>query len=285
MIPIYEVKTIQIEVTNACNLTCANCTRFVGHHQKPFFMSLDEVRTAIKSLEGFKNGIGLMGGEPTVHPQFAEICKTYQELIADKHKRQFWTNGYGWKKYEKLIYETFEPKNIVYNDHKNPVVGWHQPLMVAAKDILDDESLMWELINDCWIQERWSASITPKGAFFCEVAAAQDHLYSGTGGYPIEKGWWNKTPEQFREQAERYCPNCSAAIPMPKESAHNDCDTVSKSIAEKLEKVMSPKFLKGKVQIFDRKFSRAEIEEYKKDWTPWSHRPYKQYTPDLIEKC
>jgi hypothetical protein len=285
MIPINEVKTIQIEVTNACNLSCANCTRFVGHHKKPFFMDLEKVRKAILSLEGFKNGIGLMGGEPTVHPKFKEICKIYQDTIPDKIRRQFWTNGYGWEKYEELIYETFEPKQIVYNNHKDAVVGWHQPLMIAAKDIIDDEALMWDLINDCWIQKRWSASVTPRGAFFCEVAAAQDHLYCGPGGFPIEKGWWSKTPDQFREQVERYCPNCSAAIPMPKQSAHGDCDMISKSIAEKLQDVGSPKFLNGKVKLFDRKFTRAEIEEYKRDWVPWSHRPYKQYTPDLIEKC
>lgn len=285
MIPIFEVKTIQIEVTNACNLRCANCTRFVGHHKKPFFMDIDTVRKAILSLEGFKYGIGLMGGEPTLHPRFPEICKIYQELIPDKNKRQFWTNGFGWKKYEKLIYETFEPKQIVYNNHKDPDEGVHQPLLIAAKDIIEDEDIMWELIDNCWIQRRWSASITPKGAFFCEVAAAQDHLFDGPGGYPIEKGWWQKTPDHFKDQVRLYCPNCSAAIPMPRPSAHDNCDTVSKSVAEKLKKCMSPKYIKGEVKIFDKKFTRAEIDEYKKDWTPWSHRSYKQYTPDLIENC
>lgn len=66
MIPIFEVH--QIEVTNACNLLCANCTRFVGHHRKPFFMDLDTVRKGINSLDGYKYGIGMMGGEPTLHP-------------------------------------------------------------------------------------------------------------------------------------------------------------------------------------------------------------------------
>lgn len=285
MIPIYEMKTIHIEVTNACNLSCANCTRFVGHHKKPFFMDLELVRKGIESLKGYKYGIGLMGGEPTLHPKFEEICRIFQEMIPDKSKRQFWTNGWGWKKYEKIILETFEPTNIVYNDHSNPLVGWHQPLLIAIKDVVDDEDLMWELIDDCWIQRRWSASITPKGAFFCEVAAAQDILFDGPGGYPIEKGWWEKTPLEFRDQVERYCPNCGASIPFQKVSAHLEYDMVSKSIVEKLEKVLSPKFIKGRIRIFDRKLTREEIEKYKANWTPWSHRPYKQYTPDLIEVC
>ena len=281
MKPIYESGCIHIEVTNACNLSCANCTRFVGHHQKTFFMDIDDIRNAIASLDGFNGTIGLMGGEPTVHPKFVEICKIFQEMIPIKEKRQLWTNGYNWNKYEEIIYDTFDPYLIIYNDHGNPNEGVHQPLLIAAVDIIEDEHLMWELIENCWIQERWSASITPKGGFFCEVAAAQDYLFGGPGGYPIEPGWWNKTPDQYRDQINRYCLYCSAAIPMPRQSAHNQFDLISDSIAKKLKKVSSPKFMKGKTIRFDKKLSKAEIKEYSKDWTPWSHRNFKQCTPDL----
>jgi hypothetical protein len=173
---------------------------------------------------------------------------------------------------------------IVYNDHKDPVVGYHQPLMIAAEDVVQDKDLMWSLIDNCWIQKRWSASITPRGAFFCEVAAAQDHLFNGPGGWKIEKGWWKKKPAEFQDQVKRYCGNCSAAIPLPRQSAHDDFDTISPSIAEKLKAAQSPRFLKGQVKIFDKKLTKAEIEEYSVGWTPWSHRPYKQFTPDLIIK-
>ena len=253
MIPIYDIKTIQIEVTNACNMRCANCTRFIGHHRKPFFMDLDIVEKAIASLEGYEWGIGLMGGEPTIHPGFAEICKIFQEMIPDRRKRQFWTNGCKWKEYEKIIFETFNPDQIVYNDHKEVDIETHQPLLVAADDIINDKELMWKLIDNCWIQRRWSASITPKGCFFCEVAAAMDHLFDGPGGYPIEKGWWKKTPKEFQDQRRRYCSDCSAAIPMPRPKSHAGYDLISGSIAEKLERVKSPVYLSGKTKIFDKK--------------------------------
>lgn len=283
MKPIYE-KTIQIEVTNACNLECANCTRFVGHHRKPFFMDLDTVKTAIKSLDDFPGNIGLMGGEPTLHPQFREICTIYREMIPEKNRRRLWTNGYKWKQYEDDIKATFNDMCIVYNEHADPDEGVHQPLLIAAKDVIDDKAFMWKLIDDCWIQQRWSASITPKGGFFCEVAAAQDLLFDGPGGYPLEKGWSNKTPDQFRDQIERYCENCSAAIPMPRPSAHSDNDGISKTIAAKLQAVNSPRYLKGRIKLFEKRFSEDEIREYAKDWTPWSHRTYKQFGPDIIIK-
>ncbi len=282
MIPLFEKKVIHLEVTNACNMKCANCTRFIGHYKKTFFITLDEVRQAIVSLKGFKGNIGLMGGEPTIHPQFAEICKIYQEMIPDIRRRQLWTNGCNWKKYEAVIYETFDPDLIIYNDHKNPDEGIHQPLLIAADDIIDDKELMWKLIDECWIQKRWAASMTPKGGFFCEVAAAQDNLFNGPGGYSLEKGWWNKTPEQFKDQIRRYCLNCSAAIPMHRPSAHDVNDTISKSVEKKLKCVMSPKYLQGGVTIYNKKLSKDDINSYKNNWTPWNHRSFKQCTPELF---
>ncbi|MEK9182973.1 MAG: radical SAM protein [Patescibacteria group bacterium] len=280
MIPIYRMPVIQIEITNACNLICSNCTRFVGHHKKPFFMDLDTVAMAIDSLEGYPHEIGIMGGEPTLHPQFAEICRLVQEKITNRRQRALWTNGQNWDKYKDIIKETFDADKIIYNDHKDEDVGEHQSLLLAATDIVDDKELMWRLIGNCWVQWRWAASITPKGGFFCEVAAAQDYLFDGPGGYPLEKGWWNKNPNEFMDQVKRYCPNCSAAIPMERQNAHDRYDKVSSSVAEKLKKVSSPKFLRGDFKLVDLHLSEADIEKTVKDgWTPWSHRPYKQSAP------
>lgn len=282
MIPIYDMRVIHIEITNACNLECANCTRFIGHHKKPYMMDLKTVRKAIESLEGFPGRVGLMGGEPTCHPQFREICQIFREMIPDKDRRQFWTNGYKWKEYERDILETFHPHNCHYNDHTHDD-GVHQPLLIAAEDVIENKELMWKLIDKCWIQERWSASITPKGAFFCEVAAARDIMFDGPGGYPIEKGWWNKKPEDFQDQVQQHCRLCSAAIPMPRPSHHADNDLVSPTIMKKLKEVDSPRLKRGNTEPFDRKFTTEEINELLAEWTPWSHRPFKQSTPNEFD--
>jgi hypothetical protein len=281
MIPIYRMKVIQIEVTNACNLKCSNCTRFIGHHAKPFFMDLPTLEKALMSLEGFPEQIGIMGGEPTIHPQFKEICKMMQRLVPNKDKRSFWTNGLKWDEYKDVIYATFNEENIVFNDHKDVAVGTHQPLLIAAEDILEDRELMWRLIGNCWVQWRWAASITPKGGFFCEVAAAHDILFDGPGGYPLESGWWNKNPNEFLDQVKRYCPKCSAAIPMPGVSSHAKYDIVSKTNANRLEKLNSPKYKSRLYELRDAHYTEDDIEKFIiAGWTPWSHRPYKQCAPD-----
>ena len=281
MIPIYRMPAIHVEVTNACSLQCSQCTRFVGHHKKPFFMNLDMVKKCLKSLVGYEGQIGIMGGEPTMHPEFKEICKLVQKHVPNRRQRSLWTNGLKWEEHKKIIEETFDKDRVIYNDHKDKEVGYHQPLLVAAEEVLDDKELMWRLIGNCWVQWRWSASMTPKGGFFCEVAAAQDHLFNGPGGYEIKPGWWEKNPNEFMDQVKRYCTKCSGAIPMERVSSHANYDLISPGNADKLKKCCSPKFLQGKYKIFSKKLSEADIEEtVKKGWTPWSHRPYKMSGPE-----
>jgi len=274
MIPIYEcenqekVRTIHIEITNACNLACSNCTRFVGHHRKPYVMSLDEVRSAIRSLVNSPCNVGIMGGEPTSHPQFREILQILEELIVDKTRRGLWTDGFRYDKYREEIERVFLPQNIVYNSHDEGIEDYHQPLLIHPKDVglSDDEHA--EYVKNCWVQRRWSASITPKGGFFCEVAAAQDMLFDGPGGYPLTDDWWNRRPVEFQDQVERYCKNCSACIPLPKVSALEETDYVSQTNYARLKEVNSPKIKKGLVKVVSLDF----VSRGNKNHRPWEHR-------------
>ena len=114
MIPTYRQPVIQIDITNACNLECSNCTRFVGHHKKPYLMDIEMVEKAILSLttpfstpwqdfpKGFSGQIGIMGGEPTIHSKFAEICKLMQTHVT-REKRSLWTDGARYKKSSKRL--------------------------------------------------------------------------------------------------------------------------------------------------------------------------------------
>lgn len=278
MRPIYENTVIQIDVTNACYLKCTNCTRHVGHHKKPYFMDLEYLRKAIDSLQDFPGEIGLMGGDPTLHPKFDEICKIYEEMVP-RRRRHIWTSGFNWIEKKEIIFKTFDEDKITYNDHTTPG-GKHTPLLMSIDEVVEDKNLMWKLIDNCWIQEQWSAAINPKGAFFCEVAASLDYLFDGPGGWPIEKGWWKKTPEDFKDQIDRYCKNCSGALPMPAESdgfggrEKPTIDTVSPKMLEKLKKYGSPKIHGKNYKLFEKKYTKDDLKKYTKDWNPSNFRPF-----------
>jgi lipopolysaccharide biosynthesis glycosyltransferase len=269
-----DMKIVMIEITNACVHTCSNCTRFCGHHRKPFFMDYETFTAAVDSMKGFKGIVGIMGGEPTIHPQFGKYVeyfrshfgvddpsKTLREPTKDfvgyivrnvfnidhNNQRGLWSSvGPKYAEHFESIQDTFGYQAL--NDHTNP--SMHEALMVTRKELgIPDEK--WITMRDaCWIQNIWSASITPKGAFFCEVAAALDMLLDGPGGWPIEPGWWKRKPKDFESQLH-WCELCSAPLAMPSRDAREGIDDVSPLWHEKLKAIGSPKLNKGRVKKFD----------------------------------
>mgnify|MGYP001596766049 CR=1 FL=1 len=289
MRPISDNTVIQIDVAfGACHLSCANCTRMIGHHRRPSFMPLDMIRQAIASLDGFPGRIGCMGGEPALHPQFREVLAIYREMIPDKAKREFWTSGWKWAEYRDDILATFERGRIAYNDHTQET-GRHQPLLVAIEETVDDPELRRILIDNCPFQARWSAAITPLGAYFCEIAASLGALF-GMPGWPIEPGWWRKTPDQFQDQVAQFCGKCSGALPLPAFSDGKGGrdgptkDVISPGNLERLRAAGSPKVARGHYEIWDRKLDAEDIEKLKSGWRPRSFRDFEAHAPEDYKK-
>ena len=74
-----DMKIIQIDITNACVNRCSNCTRFCGHHTKPFFMDFETFKKAVDSFEGWEGCVGIIGGEPTLHPEIEKFIDYLRE--------------------------------------------------------------------------------------------------------------------------------------------------------------------------------------------------------------
>ncbi len=279
-----DMEIIEIDITNACIHSCSNCTRFCGHHKKNYFMDFETFKKAVDSLGDYKGMIGVMGGEPTLHPEFERISKYLQEKRLKKNLKlargpiedmQFHidtisergkSKGVLLSTLSKGYYKNFEIINDVYdyqilNDHSSN--SEHQALLMSRKELgVSDEE--WIKKRDaCWIQNAWSASITPKGAFFCEVAGALDMLFDGPGGWPIEEGWYNRTPEQFGKQLE-WCELCSACLDAPKRLSHDERDDVTPDLMDKLIAIGSPKALDNKCVVRNPKnFDEYKSETYK----------------------
>ena len=150
---------IQLEITNVCPFSCAYCSRYNRHIRKDqrFFMELDTFRKAVKSLEGFDGLIGLIGGEPTIHPKFKELCFILKyEFNIRSNKVALWTSGgKGFEKHRELINATFG--HLAYNKHneEQQKVCLHQPLTIAIDDVVEDEDYKKDLIDNCWVQRTW----------------------------------------------------------------------------------------------------------------------------------
>lgn len=277
-----DMNFIQIDITNACNKACSNCTRFCGNHEKTFFMDFETFKRAVDSLYDYHGVTGIIGGEPTLHPEF----ERFAEYLIKKHgrwaennrllypQRDFideikhrenetyrplkkadgsvilktkgpglWSNmGATYRKHYEIIQDVFGVQLL--NDHINP--SYHQPGLFSRKDLgISDEE--WIPMRDaCWIQNNWSATITPKGAFFCEIAGALDMLFDGPGGWPIEPGWWKRKPEDFTEQLH-WCEICGFALDTFMRNAEEEIDDVSPTLYEMLKEKNSPKMKDGRI--------------------------------------
>jgi hypothetical protein len=258
-----QQSVIQIDITNACFYACSNCTRFIGHHKYVTHMDFNTFQKAVESLFDYPNMVGIIGGEPTLHPQFDKFVRYYADVIPARQnmdryvlepisnlcdyrnriwntlysRRGLWTSlGPGYLRHFELIRDVFEYQCI--NDHQNE--GKHQALMISRKELGIEDQEFYLLRDSCWIQDRWSATITQKGAFFCEVAASLDMLMDGPGRWPIEKKWWERRPTDFKDQLE-WCELCGGCLAVPYTSSKSEVDLVSPGWQKKLESLGSHK--------------------------------------------
>lgn len=215
---------IQLEITNACPLKCSNCTRFCAQIKKPYFMPLKDVKRAIDSTVGYPSFTGIMGGEPLLHPDFEEICKYAQTKRDPMHLGLWTTLPKGFEHHAQIICDTFY--HVYVNDHTRPDI-YHWPALVGIQEVIADKKKMWHCIDTCWVQHSWCASINPRGAWFCEMAASMSMLYEEGQGWEITDDWWMRTPKDYIEQMEQWCPRCGMAAPIALRPSIDEIDDIS----------------------------------------------------------
>lgn len=231
-------------------------------------MDYDFFKLAVDSLQEFPGIVGLIGGEPTLHPQFEtmsrylaasrlkqpeELCRKPifdMGMVMHRDLQRTDRKGCGlWSTIGPLYYKYFEviSDSFAYqilNDHINPCK--HQSLLMSWRDFGITKAEWIEKRDKCWIQNSWSATITPKGAFFCEVAGALDMLFDGPGGWDVrDRNWWKITPDKFGNQLD-WCEICGAAIDTPARISSDGRDDVSPTLYSLLKKSESPKLAQGK---------------------------------------
>ena len=224
---------IQIVVTTRCDRNCSNCTQLLPFRLDYAFMSLECFEEAVVSVKEWPGLVALFGGNPSVHPQFPELCKIISKYIAPEH-RGLWTNRLF--KHGQVAAETFgrgkgrfNAGGLNLNAHANPVAAeemdfWfpgrvipqsvnqaakHSAILIDRRDMgVTDEQ--WPAIRErCDINRDWSGAIVQREgkafAYFCEVAAALDGIRGTNNGIPALPGWWRSRMSVFEGQVKNCC--------------------------------------------------------------------------------
>ena len=111
-LPLSRRNTLQVFITNACNLKCNGCfARSVIVDEKNHMNIKEYVEILEKFLDKGGEQINLLGGEPLLHPNLREILDINQ---ANKIKTSIYTNGYFLDKYAKKDFENIKLRVSLY---------------------------------------------------------------------------------------------------------------------------------------------------------------------------
>jgi len=312
-----QTSNLLIDVTNACHLHCSNCTRLLDHAKTRYFMSPACFEQALQAVADFvthvdphpvygmarRRVIGIMGGEPLLHPQFPELVDLAIQYIPQVYHRGLWTSKDWttdrhpkWGSHRVQVERLLGPRPtrdgagpsarhacgyLCWNMHLDEAKNHHQPILVASSEAVPDPVKRWALIEDCWVNREWGSAVTPKGFFFCEVAAHLDMVFQGPGGLPLEPGVWRgalafetgrdgvrQPVGKFADQIRQSCERCGACLPLPGRRDNENVDDVSPLNLIALRDVQSPRVRRG--EIVEHTFDESPYDDraHRKGWRP-----------------
>src|SRR5262249_29085182 len=100
-----------IFINSICNLTCEHCFYWRNLNRRDD-LTFEEFEKLSQSLGRFEN-LNLSGGEPFLHPQFADICLLFLHNNGARHL-DVPTNGYYTEKTRDQLSKVLESKTLQY---------------------------------------------------------------------------------------------------------------------------------------------------------------------------
>jgi hypothetical protein len=186
------------------------------------------------------------------------IVETAKSVGRYKNRLGFWVSKFFTKEKEDYIRANYGYIN--YNPHAEPVE--HSAVLVSSKSIIPDPVERRKVQDKCWLQDKWSGSITPKGLYHCEVAGSLDMILNYNLGKNISD--WDKPIEYFEDQITTFCDICGVCMSLKGKMDKERIDIMTPDNIELFKQVGSPRILRNEYEVFD--INKAE---YSND--PWKY--------------
>jgi hypothetical protein len=121
--PQRQLSYFVLNILDHCNLRCKGCDHFAAIAEERF-VSLDGIKKDLAQMSKILNGdvarIGVMGGEPLLHPQLKEIL-IYTRFFFAKTLIQLVTNGLLLLRQDEEFWRICREENIVIVNTKYPI--------------------------------------------------------------------------------------------------------------------------------------------------------------------
>lgn len=183
-----NLNKIEIDITYECNLKCAACNRSCTQMPTDERIEFSDIKRFVyESVQLDKKWelINILGGEPTLHPDFEQIIRfIYEEYILSHSPftiLQIVSNGFTAQTRELL--ERIKNKNIVidYNSFKtNNQIEYFSPFNDAP---IDDENFRdADYIQGCWVTSYCGIGLNSYGYYACSVCGGIDRILNDHRG-------------------------------------------------------------------------------------------------------
>ena len=211
---------IIIDITEACNLGCVDCNRSCARNQAPSesHMTLGQVERFVQ--ESRQQGrrwemIQIEGGEPTLHPQFAETVSILDRYVHEHcpgAALQVNTNGYA-RSSERVLKQL--PRGVsVYNSAKTDrMQSEHLPFNLAPVD--SEEYSAADFSQGCYLPALYGLGLTRHGYFPHPICGSIARVFGLDIGRKTLPAASDGLDEQF-PQLCRYCglfPHFNRGVP------------------------------------------------------------------------
>jgi len=172
---------LEIDLTYICSLRCQGCNRSLDKAPSNESISLSQINQFIdESVQGGHRweGIRILGGEPTLHPEFLAILDSLREYRRNHQpKLRITVVSNGYSKRTKLTLKKIPEDVLVENTSKVSVVQVDfAPFNNAPRDY--PEHARSDFRNGCWITKGLGMGLTPSGYYHCAIAGGIDRIYN-----------------------------------------------------------------------------------------------------------
>ncbi|MHA1401154.1 MAG: radical SAM protein [Candidatus Heimdallarchaeaceae archaeon] len=200
-----NINRIEIELTTSCNLMCKFCDRRCSQAPSSETMPLEQIHNFVReSIESqhIWHSIGLLGGEPTLHPNLKEIIQSLRQYTDLFHKCELFlvSNAYG-PFVNKTIDKIRDIIKVIERPKSNNS-GWFNNIDLAPIDFNAN-------VSTCKNTSECGLGFTTKGYFPCGAGAAIARVLDLNIGI---KSLFDVSVKTMQELLRKLCPFCGHSL-------------------------------------------------------------------------
>lgn len=198
---------LEIDITYACNLRCFNCSRSCEQAPGADHLTIGQVQRFIaesvaKDVKWRR--IRLLGGEPTIHPQFLDIVallRDWRVRHSPRTELEVCTNGHG-ARVRSVLSQLPRDVRIRNTQKVSPIQPDFVSFNVAPVDV--PEYAHADFSHGCGIIQNCGMGLTPFGYYPCAPAGGIDRIF----GLNIGRMRMPDPDDDMQDDLRRLCKLC-----------------------------------------------------------------------------